>query len=939
MPYEQQIHVSVSGLEQGERAIAQTAALEERTKRLAGVIADRIAGDEKLIGKQLDLIKAETTLEGLRERHRMQTERLTATNDKAAASQEKLNTATRKTVTDVQAASAAIRAMEGTLSIRAVEQFTTKMLGMGPAMQALFPLVGGMAMINILERGVMKVGELYNAWNPIITAQEKSLKILQDSNREFDGLIKKADQYRLDTYERQHGRSARLGLEADEAAGDVKYQDAARIRYIQGQIQKQQSIAGSSAAKFPIMGPAGAIGDISYSGPSDTQRQAARETLVGLYAQLEEAQLRQKVDGLREQDLRAKQHEGDDRKVSAIENQALELRKRAAEAMARAYFGGSLEGKAAYDNVKLRIEEADALRRDAEQSRLSHTPSQAASIRASYTLLRTAAFGENADAIARRNQGEGFALDDVSLSSLAKRGDLAQERLDSRELQSLLLSGGPTVPPGYRTARQDLRNVQDSERRYMSLYRVSAQLAGTSEGGQVSSMYGARTGFADAEYKAKIRDLTLTDIQRADALEAKNQKIFDAQMEREQSLMEIALRQKEAFQKGVVGLLSAARSGGAGGAQKYLQSQLENIEDTIVGNAAGMAWKSVAKIVPHAKDGTLAGDLLKGTPFGPDPLKTAGVTLNSAGVKLSVAAEALMRAAAARSAGGGGGGGGLPGFGGGSSVGSSGGGGGGYSDSPGSGETDVEYSGLPGGGVNGDYAGETDNPAASAGRSTGSYAMAAGGAAASIYGAIKSKSTKGKLSGAGDATMSIGAMIPPPVGPFVIAAGAIMKAASLFVPDHKQERSAAIQSQLAAGQWIPPVSIDASMTTQGGYADYDRFGGVRGSNLSPFPSIEPGYKDANNGYRLQLGRTLNYFGGGYEQAVNVPPWVRPVDSYSNPMPTVNMPKGNTPTPQVNITVHALDARSIVDRHQEIGSAVLMALDKGHTGLSERLHGN
>lgn len=910
--YEQKIHVGVTGLETAEKAVSVTGALEERTKRLAAVIADRIAGDEKLLGKQLDLIKAETVLEGLREKHRMQNEALAASTNKAADSQEKLNTATRKTVSDVQAASGALRAMEGSIPIRAAEQFMTKILGFGPALQAIFPLVGATALIGILERGVEKVGELYNAWNPVITAQEKSLKILQDSNREFDGLIKKADQYRLDTYERKHGRSERLRLEADEAAGDAKYNDAGRVQYIQGRIAEQEKILGAAGPRpgvlsqsLTALGPIGLVAGVaSATLPASMRRDAARETLVGLYAQLEEAQLKQKVDNLKAEDLRAKADQKDDKKVDQAREHATELRKRAQEASARAYFGGSLEGGAAYDQVKLRMEEADAIRK---------YPSQSRDIRASYTLLRTAAFGEHADAIAKRNQGEGFALDDVSRESTAKlfRGDLAQERRDAPELQALLRGALPGVPTGYRSPAQQLRDARDDERRYSSLSRVTGQLAGQSEGDQIASQAAARIRFADREYQAQLRineaKLRGNDLEEAnaDALDQKHQKTFDAQMARDQALLEIALRAKEGFQNAAVGFARAARSGDIGG---FLRGQVEGMADKVVSNVAGMAWPQIQKLIPHA-GGTL-GKILQGTPFGPDPTKAA-VADNSLATRANTAATlALTKAMATARLGGGGGapgggGGGLPSFGGGSGGGAS--GGGGFSDGVGSGETDAEYSGLPGGGVNGDYAGETNNPAGGGGKGVGSYAAAGGGAAVGLYTAFTSKSTKGKLSGAGDATMSIGAMIPPPAGPIVMAAGAAMKLASVFMGDPKQRRSEGIAKQLNTSQFLEPAAINAIMTAGGGFADYDRFGGVRGSNLSPFPSVQQGYFDYRNDVTIP-GRTVSQFGGGS-------------------------------APPVNITVNALDARSVLDRHQDIASAVLMALDKGHTGLSERLHGN
>lgn len=55
-----------------------------------------------------------------------------------------------KAVTDVQATSAAIRSLEGNPGIRALENFLAKTLGLGPAMSAIFPLIGAYAFGKIL---------------------------------------------------------------------------------------------------------------------------------------------------------------------------------------------------------------------------------------------------------------------------------------------------------------------------------------------------------------------------------------------------------------------------------------------------------------------------------------------------------------------------------------------------------------------------------------------------------------------------------------------------------------------------------------------------------------------------------------------------------------------------------------------------------------------
>lgn len=53
-------------------------------------------------------------------------------------------------VSGVQATSAAIRGIEGSGGIRAIENFISKTLGLGPAMQAIFPIVGGLMFGKLL---------------------------------------------------------------------------------------------------------------------------------------------------------------------------------------------------------------------------------------------------------------------------------------------------------------------------------------------------------------------------------------------------------------------------------------------------------------------------------------------------------------------------------------------------------------------------------------------------------------------------------------------------------------------------------------------------------------------------------------------------------------------------------------------------------------------
>lgn len=65
-------------------------------------------------------------------------------------------------VSGVQATSAAIRGLEGSGGIRAIENFISKTLGLGPAMQAIFPVIGAGMFLKMLwdvGEGIYNVGE------------------------------------------------------------------------------------------------------------------------------------------------------------------------------------------------------------------------------------------------------------------------------------------------------------------------------------------------------------------------------------------------------------------------------------------------------------------------------------------------------------------------------------------------------------------------------------------------------------------------------------------------------------------------------------------------------------------------------------------------------------------------------------------------------------
>ncbi len=86
---------------------------------------------------------------------------LAGARDSAAGAATRHAAASAHEVSQIQATSGAIRTLEGNGGIRAVENFLAKTLGLGPAMQAIFPIIGAIAFAEIAVKIGEKLHELY----------------------------------------------------------------------------------------------------------------------------------------------------------------------------------------------------------------------------------------------------------------------------------------------------------------------------------------------------------------------------------------------------------------------------------------------------------------------------------------------------------------------------------------------------------------------------------------------------------------------------------------------------------------------------------------------------------------------------------------------------------------------------------------------------------
>lgn len=156
--------------------------------------------------------------------------------------------------------------------------------------------------------------------------------------------------------------------------------------------------------------------------------------------------------------------------------------------------------------------------------------------------------------------------------------------------------------------------------------------------------------------------------------------------------------------------------------------------------------------------------------------------------------------------------------------------------------------------------------------------LAVAGAAYGAYTGIKEIFKGGAqnvIGGLGTTAMSI-APLTGPAAPFVAAGGAVLDLVSALMGDPRVNRQNTINKRLFTDQFYNPVPINVSAADNGELVSQDRYGNIRTSNVSPFPTVQEPYLDIRNQVSVP-GRVLTPYGGaasfspqGYASAANSP---------------------------------------------------------------------
>ena len=281
----------------------------------------------------------------------------------AATSIRSVGTAAADSVPKVIAASAALRGIDGAMNIRAAERFISTISGLGPILQAAFPLFGIVALSEYLVVAGDKVVELYEKWNPVNQAEKISLQTLKDSGKELEKLIEQSKRLAIEEGKRKYGSIYGSQLQENEEQHNV-LGDQFAIDNIKAQIGEAQARVAAGSGPRQVL-----VGGGTARAPS-LDAEAAQKSLIGLTEELKRATEKLKVDNQKTsaqndetKDLQANKSLESARKVEAIEKQIEAIKERSLALADKAELGtgplADIEERRRAENRRYTTERAD----------------------------------------------------------------------------------------------------------------------------------------------------------------------------------------------------------------------------------------------------------------------------------------------------------------------------------------------------------------------------------------------------------------------------------------------------------------------------------------------------------------------------------------------------------------------------------------------------
>lgn len=889
-------------------------------------------------------------------------EKLTAKAVRTTTAVEGLGAAHRHAVTDVQAASAAIRGLEGSLSIRAVEQFTTKFLGLGAIFQVAFPLVGAIAFFEVIAKGGEKIYELVRSWDPVVQAQKRATDSVEEYNKSIDKSIKKLTELSDKEFERAHGKAALDRLQADRFDFGARYGQR-EIDQTRGEIQRLQGIlkTGTVPAHFETTHTQG-FGATLFSPaiPSETkdkfvdtvqskEAQAAAIDIKTLQAKLESLQLEQRTNSKESEnkDSDAAKRGADEAKRQA--DAIASTLKRVDDALKQQQYSllSPIARIQAQGDNHLQDTLAELGKHGANESQKSEATAkiqEAISIQVDSELDKLlGAFGPNGERIRAKS-----TLPDITDESLQEKRNLGvASRQFSRGLTSSVSEDQKAITTGKQTfdlyIREEQKQAEAQANRTLRLAQLQNGPGG--EGRAVEQSYQTRLELAEKLFDITARKINI-EVAAADQEKAlaearvkREDEIFQARQEHEQAIAQLQRKALDEARTQAGKLFDAVTSRNPSQAlQQFGIGELKGLGRTAFQNIAGPKIEgitsSIASIFPASGPigDALKGSILDPTKNGDQQKRTADNTADIA--KWTKATVDLLAGKTTTD---------------GASFLSGGAAGAGADGAPSipflspslsPGTANALFGPVLGASLSGDSASASGGLLASlsgslkqfgggasifarqgapavwdaiTGDSGGTGAERAGviagaaGAAIAGYEGVASGVKQGGVGGYSKAVASgaatAAAFDPEPISKAILETVAIVGGVvSAIAGNNPQKRDAAITKYLAQNQFQAPKQQTASFDLTGHYTDFDKTGQVRSSNLSPYSTAQEPYTQRwQGGFFGVPGQTTSPGGSPF-----------PASS-----PTV-----------INLTIHALDGSDVISQGPAIAQSLHVALKGG-----------
>jgi len=760
-------------------------------------------------------------------------------------------------VPPVAAASAAIREFEGNLPIRAVERFLTTTLGMGDALQKIFPIVGAIAFAGALVEAGNKVYELEQKWDPIVRAEKAAKDAVEEYGKSVDSVKAKVRELADAEYTRAFGKKAGLAHQADEIGRDAESlrRQAGFQHALVVSAQTELDTVKARFKKSPFMSPdvlkvpqaqlneAQAKESKLQNDAQILESMAAAKRAEGLDAQTEEND--QKADEAKRaaEEARRKQDEEDKRARSIVDSEReksivdpVERAKFAANARAMTFPGG------ANRDAVLRAGQADVGRADDER-RDRHSKDQ--------DEKETKSRRAQEDLFLRQNREKTRSLEDAiqeDKKTASFENDLTKQSASSAIHQATdrgasadkRIERDSSLSSAQKILALNQQDLATAAEKYQIERQATADLIDLTEKG---------TERAKAQHEA--------DLKNADEL----QKIKEKNLDR---LAELEDARIDQFRSVIGGLFEAVANRQPSAIPNFVKSQVLGQAQKLTENAAATyLWPTVSTI---GKSAGLSGPLTAGTWLGGgggknDPLQKSASVYDTATDKFAAAVSNF----AARAAGGSGNGSpgfsdgadGIPALPGGSSI------PGGFGNAAAmmpsiasSLSTPTGLAKLFGGAFGSGAASVMSgyglsvalDPGFNTATRVGAGVGLAGAAAAGgygIYSGLKQGGVGGDLKAAGSAiglgttaAINIATALGDTLGSVVPIVGPLLAMALPLIGglfNGPQKRANAIGQELSSAQYMAPTAINMTQSSSGTFTDFDAKGNIRTSNFSPYP--------------------------------------------------------------------------------------------------------